>query len=281
MHNMPGRSSMHGDDRDRYSYNSAMPNDMYGVPPPPPHGHMNSSFSHSHDSLPCGGGPDYFSMPHMGRSYSYSAGMRPGSPLPRSPQYGFGPPSCEATSFRPSNFSVTNLGPSDFGSSNHGPPTLGPPAFGSSSYGLSNYGRSGSYMGQESHYNSEGEVEDYVRKTNLSVQIANSHITPQSQYAQLQPKVCWSGRCPDAFRNAKTIEQISCLGSTAIDDILSSYQLPTDLRAFKLTSSREVTPRVAKQAKLCTLYDFLGAVQLAIYERCAFRAWKKKALLEY
>jgi hypothetical protein len=64
--------------------------------------------------------------------------------------------------------------------------------------------------------------------------------------------------------------------ASTLDRILMAYQLPTDLRSLRLTSRHPISSRTAAQAKLITLLDFLGATQLAEYER-----FKKSAVIAY
>ncbi|KAF2761160.1 hypothetical protein EJ05DRAFT_497718 [Pseudovirgaria hyperparasitica] len=111
---------------------------------------------------------------------------------------------------------------------------------------------------------SQGFVsEDVIRSTNLSVQVANSNLCPSTPYAQLQPKRMHDGRYPQDFRMARTVEEMKCIEGSTLDRILQAYNLPTDLRSFGLSSADVPAPRVIRMAKLCTLFDFLGATQLS------------------
>ncbi|KAF2735033.1 hypothetical protein EJ04DRAFT_222016 [Polyplosphaeria fusca] len=121
---------------------------------------------------------------------------------------------------------------------------------------------------------SDQHADEQVRSTNLLVQVVNSQITHNARYSQIQPKMCSDGRFPQfprEFRVPKTVEEIMTMDSSSIDRILHSYGLPTDLRSFRLTSQDYVKSGVAKQAKLCTLLDFLGATQLTAYLRQKLR----------
>lgn len=55
--------------------------------------------------------------------------------------------------------------------------------------------------------------------------------------------------------------------ASSIDRVLRAYGQPTDLRSLRLTSQDTVSPRIAHQAKLCTLFDFLGATQISERQR--------------
>lgn len=119
------------------------------------------------------------------------------------------------------------------------------------------------------------------RRTNLQVQFVNGLLSPVSRYGQLQPKMCSDSRFPVDFSTPRTIEEVRAMDRTllipfvypgdtysrlasTIDRILRAYNLPTDLRTLRLPVHKNpVTPRMVRHAKLCTLYDFLGAVQLA------------------
>ncbi|KAF2803689.1 uncharacterized protein BDZ99DRAFT_399203, partial [Mytilinidion resinicola] len=104
-------------------------------------------------------------------------------------------------------------------------------------------------------------------RTNLLVQFVNGQITWAAKYGQLQPKMCSNGVFPQDFRSPKTLEEVKCIDPTTLDRILRSYNLPTDLRSLQLTSRDSVSPRTALDAKLCTLFDFLGAVQISDRQR--------------
>jgi hypothetical protein len=64
--------------------------------------------------------------------------------------------------------------------------------------------------------------------------------------------------------------------ASTIERIPLSYQLPTDLRAFNFPGADGVSAMVAKQAKLCTFYDFLEACTLAQHERLTAERWRRK-----
>ncbi|KAF2843189.1 hypothetical protein M501DRAFT_994048 [Patellaria atrata CBS 101060] len=110
-------------------------------------------------------------------------------------------------------------------------------------------------------------VDELVRRTNLNVQMVNGHITRESRYAQIQPKMCSDGKFPQDFRTARTVEEFRLLDSTALERILQAYHLPPlpmDNRAVRL--HRESRSPV-QHYRLITLYDYLGATSLAESER--------------
>jgi hypothetical protein len=47
-----------------------------------------------------------------------------------------------------------------------------------------------------------------LSRTNLAVQLANGLVLPSARYAQIQPKMCSSGKFPMDFHNAKTVEEM-------------------------------------------------------------------------
>jgi hypothetical protein len=63
--------------------------------------------------------------------------------------------------------------------------------------------------------------------------------------------------------------------ASTVQRLLSFYELPSDVRSFSLASTEEVPPRVERQAKLCTLFDYLGACRLADHERMKAEKWKR------
>ncbi|OCL01659.1 hypothetical protein AOQ84DRAFT_426642 [Glonium stellatum] len=111
---------------------------------------------------------------------------------------------------------------------------------------------------------------------NIDDLFVNGQVTYAARYGQLQPKMCADGRFPPDFRTAKTVEEVKVMDPTALDRILRAYVLPTDLRSLRLTSRDSVSTKTAQQAKLCTLFDFLGAVQISERERV-----KRGALMPY
>jgi len=114
---------------------------------------------------------------------------------------------------------------------------------------------------------SQQHIDDLVRRTNLLVQFVNGQIAWAAKYGQLQPKMCADGRFPPDFRSGRTVEEIRVTDPTTLDRILRSYGLPTDLRSLQLTSRDSVSTRTALDAKLCTLFDFLGASQISERQR--------------
>ncbi|KAF2006888.1 hypothetical protein P154DRAFT_569584 [Amniculicola lignicola CBS 123094] len=156
----------------------------------------------------------------------------------------------------PGYFSTMGMGP--MGGRSHGPPFM-PPGFDSEMMG-----------------SSQQQIDDLVRRTNLMVQFVNSHISFASRYSQLQPKMCSDAKFPSEFRVPRTVEEVRAMDPSTIDRILRAYHLPTDLRSLRLTSQDTVNPGRAHQAKLCTLFDFLGATQIS--ERARM---KRSACLPY
>jgi hypothetical protein len=55
--------------------------------------------------------------------------------------------------------------------------------------------------------------------------------------------------------------------ASSVDRVLRAYNLPTDLRSLRITSQDTINSRTAQQAKLCTLFDFLGATQISERQR--------------
>ncbi|KAF2205023.1 hypothetical protein GQ43DRAFT_468609 [Delitschia confertaspora ATCC 74209] len=110
-------------------------------------------------------------------------------------------------------------------------------------------------------------VDDLVRRTNLLAQFVNSQISYAARYGQLQPKMCGNGKFPEDFRVPKTVEEVRVMHPSTLDCILRAYGLPTDLRSLHLTSRDNIGPKAAHQAKLCTLFDFLGATQISERQR--------------
>ncbi|KAF2263759.1 hypothetical protein CC78DRAFT_581143 [Lojkania enalia] len=111
------------------------------------------------------------------------------------------------------------------------------------------------------------QIDELVRKTNLTVQLVNGQIAPSARYGQLQPKMCSDARFPEEFRVPRTIEEIKTMDPSSVDRILRAYGLPTDLRSLRLTSQDFVNSRMTRQAKLCILFDFLGATQISEREK--------------
>ncbi|KAF2473474.1 uncharacterized protein BDR25DRAFT_132345 [Lindgomyces ingoldianus] len=111
------------------------------------------------------------------------------------------------------------------------------------------------------------QIDDLVRRTNLMVQFVNGHITHAGRYCQLQPKMCSDAKFPTEFRVPRTVEEVKVMDPSTLDRILRAYGLPTDLRSLRMTSQDTVSPRTAHQAKLCTLFDFLGATQISERQR--------------
>ena len=121
-------------------------------------------------------------------------------------------------------------------------------------------------------------------RTNLMVQFVNCQISYSARYSQIQPKMCMDGRFPNEFRVPRTVEEMKSMDRTSrkpplvdslsdsspastLDRLLRAYGLPTDLRSLRLTSQDSVSPKTAHQAKLCTLFDFLGATQISERQR--------------
>ncbi|KAF2644837.1 hypothetical protein P280DRAFT_514302 [Massarina eburnea CBS 473.64] len=113
----------------------------------------------------------------------------------------------------------------------------------------------------------EQYIDELVRRTNLMVQYVNSQIRPASRYCQLQPKMDREAKFPPEFRVPKTVEDIKTMDPSSLDRVLRAYGLPIDLRSLRLQSQDSVHPRAAQQAKLCTLFDFLGATQISERQR--------------
>jgi hypothetical protein len=99
------------------------PLDNFDYPQGPPHGDVEAALNHARTTLP----GSYFDI---GRSGSYSSGLRPGSPLPR-PPYG---------------------------------PTFGPPGFGPVNFGPSSSHGFDTYIGPDSLYGSPYGIEELIRK---------------------------------------------------------------------------------------------------------------------
>ncbi|KAF2398284.1 hypothetical protein EJ06DRAFT_523136 [Trichodelitschia bisporula] len=111
------------------------------------------------------------------------------------------------------------------------------------------------------------DTDEVVRRTNLAVQLVNGQIAHSARYAQVQPKICRDGRFPNEFRAPKTVEELRSMDPSSLDRVLGAYQLPTDMRSLRLTSRDTASSKVANLAKLCTLFDFLGASRIADHER--------------
>ncbi|KAF2687241.1 hypothetical protein K458DRAFT_415504 [Lentithecium fluviatile CBS 122367] len=127
-------------------------------------------------------------------------------------------------------------------------------------------------------------IDEMVRRTNLMVQFVNSQIRPAGRYCQVQPKMCPDSKFPPEFRVPKTVEEIRAMDRTlrlgigssvvtnepaasSVDRLLRAYHLPADLRSLRMSSQDIINPRTAHQAKLCTLFDFLGATQISERQR--------------
>ncbi|KAF2191053.1 hypothetical protein K469DRAFT_363141 [Zopfia rhizophila CBS 207.26] len=119
-------------------------------------------------------------------------------------------------------------------------------------------------------------IDDLVRRTNLLVQFVNSQVTHTARYGQLQPKMRSDGKFPPDFRVPKTVEEVKVMDPSTLDRILRAYGLPTDLRSLRMTSQDSVSPKTGHQARLCTLFDFLGATQISERQRL-----KRTACLPY
>ncbi|KAF2872203.1 hypothetical protein BDV95DRAFT_606757 [Massariosphaeria phaeospora] len=124
--------------------------------------------------------------------------------------------------------------------------------------------------------NNQQNIDELVRKSNLIVQLVNSQLTPTARYAQLHPMMCSDAKFPPEFRVPRTIEEVRTMDPSTIDRLLRAYGLPTDLRSLQLTARDSPSPRIAHQAKLCTLFEFLGALQISERQRM-----KRTACLPY
>ncbi|KAL5388452.1 hypothetical protein DPSP01_003025 [Paraphaeosphaeria sporulosa] len=113
----------------------------------------------------------------------------------------------------------------------------------------------------------EQYIDELVRRTNLMVQFVNSQIRPGARYCQLQPKMCHDAKFPPEFRIPKTVDEVRAMDPSSVDRVLRAYNLPTDLRSFRAMTQDTINPRTAHQAKLCTLFDFLGATQISERQR--------------
>lgn len=106
--------------------------------------------------------------------------------------------------------------------------------------------------------------------------LCEEQITYATRYGQLQPKMCANGKFPPDFRIVKTVEEVEVTDPIALGRILRAYVLPTYLRSLRPTSRDSVSTKTAHQAKLYTLFDFLGAVQVSECEHM-----KRGALMPY
>ena len=105
--------------------------------------------------------------------------------------------------------------------------------------------------------------------------------------------MCANGKFPHDFRIVKTVEEVEVTDrkwrilskhlslliiviAIALDRILRAYVLPTYLRSLRPTSRDSVSTKTAHQAKLYTLFDFLGVVQVSECEHM-----KRGALMPY
>ncbi|OCK92561.1 uncharacterized protein K441DRAFT_706545 [Cenococcum geophilum 1.58] len=82
-------------------------------------------------------------------------------------------------------------------------------------------------------------------------QFVNGQITCAARCGRLQPKMC------------ADVEEVKVMDPTALDRTLRAYVLPTSLRSLQLTSCNLVSTKIVHQAKLCTLFGFLGAVLIS------------------
>ncbi|KAE9988731.1 hypothetical protein EG327_003252 [Venturia inaequalis] len=154
------------------------------------------------------------------------------------------------------------------------------------------------YGGPERQYSSHQSTEENMRRyenlaaskgstekidrTNLAVQLVNGQISPSAKCAQIQPKMMREGRFPSDFRTPRTADDMQAMESSTIERILLAYSLPTDLRSFRMSGVENPSSKVIKQAKLCTLFDFLGATRLADHERMKAEKWRQqRAILAY
>ncbi|CAG8956761.1 hypothetical protein HYFRA_00011150 [Hymenoscyphus fraxineus] len=105
---------------------------------------------------------------------------------------------------------------------------------------------------------------DDIRRINLTVQIANSGVTPRMPYAEIHPKLSVEdGRYPRDFDYPRRIEEFLVMESQTLDRILTTYSLP-------LTHTHTPHPRTpflstglhrleaAREAKLIALFQYLG-----------------------
>ncbi|KAL5396979.1 hypothetical protein PMIN06_003767 [Paraphaeosphaeria minitans] len=113
----------------------------------------------------------------------------------------------------------------------------------------------------------EQYVDELIRRTNLMVQFVNSKIWPGARYCQLQPKMCHGAKFPPEFRIPKTVDEMRAMDPSSVDRVLRAYNLPTDLRSFRTMTQGTINPRTVHQAKLCTLFDFIGATQISERQR--------------
>ncbi|KAI9893124.1 MAG: hypothetical protein M1814_000672 [Vezdaea aestivalis] len=110
-------------------------------------------------------------------------------------------------------------------------------------------------------WGSQESLQEHVRRTNLAAQLANNNIKREDQYAEVQPKLCTDGRCPESFRTAKTLMALRVLDAGTLDRIMTSYLLPIDGRPVSMKVSS------VRLAKLLTLLEYLGVHQYVAYER--------------
>ncbi|KAF2111706.1 hypothetical protein BDV96DRAFT_175844 [Lophiotrema nucula] len=210
---------------------------------------MSSSFLHSSKTPRLYTAIMASNMPHRSPMPIHSIPTPPFDFDPRDPRMMSAPmDSCRRSMDGPDYFGARGMG--SFGP-RHAGPSFPPPGF----------------EPESMFRNGDQHVDDMVRRTNLMVQFVNCQVSYSARYSQIQPKMCMDGRFPNEFRVPRTVEEMKSMDPSTLDRLLRAYGLPTDLRSLRLTSQDSVSPKTAHQAKLCTLFDFLGAMQISERQR--------------
>ncbi|KAE9381897.1 hypothetical protein N431DRAFT_393580 [Stipitochalara longipes BDJ] len=131
-------------------------------------------------------------------------------------------------------------------------------------------------LSSESSRLSDLELEEYVRRMNLVVQIANNSVNSRMMHAEIHPKISDSGsdagRYPRDFERPRRLEDFFIMDSSTLDRIIQAYGLPRDNLGLGFSSLRSSLNSLdlrrvslslndadrAREQKLRHLFEFLG-----------------------
>ncbi|KAL8742015.1 MAG: hypothetical protein Q9184_008315 [Pyrenodesmia sp. 2 TL-2023] len=112
----------------------------------------------------------------------------------------------------------------------------------------------------------ERDLEDSVRRDNRVAALLNGAILAPSKYALVHPLRCDDGSYPADFRSAKTVSAMRVLDNSQLDRIMQAYRLPLDLSSNAHHTRDSTSSSRVRQAKLFSLWEYLGAYHLLEYE---------------
>ncbi|KAI4146041.1 MAG: hypothetical protein L6R39_003615 [Caloplaca ligustica] len=136
----------------------------------------------------------------------------------------------------------------------------------------------------------ERDLEDFIRKENKVAALLNGAILAPAKYAQVYPLRCDDGTFPTDFKSAKTVDTMRTLDSEhpdvpsvsslppqkahirirvfhllQLDRIMQAYRLPIVMNGG--TGPNSTSSSRVRQAKLYSLWEFLGAYHILEYEK--------------